>query len=246
VDEGPSPGDLMLLADAIIEANIDIRIEAYANLAKAWASDERAGILYKAGFRQLFLGIETVNRGLLQEVEKELNDPSLYRDILDCLARNGLMNYGFFIVGLPGSDKTVDEETERFIAGTASLHTVAVASFIPISNSPMYTDDDFKAQHEVEFKLLGDLTTRCAMVIGGVSVTDTANQETETMVKRIFGKRMDLWVTSNLPYEARFYMCTEYGNKFGLELAAACEIPANDLRLSKEMTLRAKGLRHSE
>jgi len=246
VDEGPSTADIMRLAKSIKEAELDVRIEAYANVGRKWTSDERAKTLYEAGFRQLFLGIESVDKKLLKEMNKEINDPAIYEEVLDCLYRNGLMNYGFFITGLPGGAEDINAKTERFIIKTKSLNTVAVASFIPISNSPIYKDVDYKKHYGVEFELLGDLTTRCEMMIGGIRVTDSINQETEEMVKRIFEKRRDLWLTSNIPYEARFYMCTKYGNEFGFKLAMDSGMAMDELVLSGEMMLRARGLRNGE
>lgn len=242
VDESPSLRDILSLSNEIIRRGMDIRLEAYSNLYKQLINESNAKTLYNAGFRQLFLGIESLDRYILKEVKKEINDPSHYYLILNNLHKHGISNYGFFIIGFPNDIIDNERKLEKFINSSECLSTIALSSFIPISNSEMYNDIEYKKKYDIEFMHRGDITTRCDYKIKGKSVGYLVNKRAGEMVKRIFEQRNDLFVSSNIPYEARFYLCIKYGNEFNKNIIKDPRFKTISLQLSDELNQRVMGL----
>jgi hypothetical protein len=64
----------------------------------------------------------------------------------------------------------------------------------------------------------------------------------EEMMLRVFQKRPELFLASNLPYEARFFMCAHYGNNFGQMIASNPKVRLFKINMSDELRQRASGL----
>lgn len=242
VDESPSAFDILSLAKEIIVRGLEIRVEAYANISKILISEDYAKVLYDAGFRQFFFGLESIDKIILQSVKKEINNPDNYISILNNLNKQGISNYGFFMIGLPNDNDENERKLEEFIISTKSLNTIAVSSFLPVTNSEMVNDLSFSSKYKIEYSIRGNLTTRCEYKINGESVEEKVNERIENMMKRIFFQRPDLYVTSNLPYEARFYLCVKFGNKFSETIICNTEFDQSSYKLSNELSGRARGL----
>jgi anaerobic magnesium-protoporphyrin IX monomethyl ester cyclase len=242
VDEGPSYADLMALSHELITRNLDVRIEAYCNLRRELADEDSVDTLFRAGIRQLFFGIESMDARVLRQMNKEINDPGAYAAILRNLSRGGISTYGYFMVGLPGDTRENEVDLERFIVGCRELNTIAISSFIPITNSPMYSDTEFLRTHGIAFELRGDLTTRCELRGGDGSLGVEAQKRARDILSRVFYNRPDIYVSSNIPYESRFHLCVEYGNHFAQTIALDDLLHTDAMTLSDELEQRAMGL----
>ena len=242
VDESPSIKDILSFSKEIIKRKLDIRIEAYTNIVKILQKGEVARILYLAGFRQLFFGIESIDSDVLKISNKNINNPSFYIPILNNLTDNGISNYGFFMIGLPHDNIENEGKLLSFIISCDSLNTIAISSFLPVTNSKMVTDNNYTKRYDIKYTLRGDLTTRCDYTIRNIFVEAAINDRVKKMLSTIFQARPDLFISSNLPYEARFYLCIKYGNLFSREIANSVVFNYNSNEISNELSARADGL----
>ena len=62
------------------------------------------------------------------------------------------------------------------------------------------------------------------------------------MLKRIFNVRPDLYISSNMPYESRFYFIIKHGNMFGKNISDDNRFDSNTNKISNELIARSKGL----
>jgi radical SAM superfamily enzyme YgiQ (UPF0313 family) len=242
VDESLSLRDILSLSEEIIRRGLDIRLEAYLNINNELIEKSKAKTLYNAGFRQFFFGLESVDSDVLKTVNKEINNPQLYGAVLKNLYEHGISNYGFFITGLPHDSIENEYRLEEFIISNEHLSTVAVSSFIPVSNAKMCNDNEYLQKYKFELIPRGDLTTRCDYYINNEYVSDSVNERTLNMLKRIFERRTDYFISSNIPYEARFYLCIRYGNDFNKIISQNPRFMKMSLQMSDELNQRAMGL----
>lgn len=243
VDESPALSDLLSFSEIIIQNNFKICIEAYLNLSKTLSDRQKSLSLYNAGFRQFFFGIESVNNELLKEIGKEINHPELYSDILQGLHEVGISNYSFIMIGLPNDNIKNEIAIENFLLRNNDIDTIAISSFIPLSNSPMYSDESFKKKYSIDFTPRGDLTTRCNYTINGNDISRTIEYRAKQMVTKVFLNRKDLFLSSNIPYEARFYLINRFGNNCFKEMSLTMTLPTNFDNLSSELDGRLTGLK---
>lgn len=241
VEESPSLDHILGLSAEIISRKLDVRVEAYLNVNKRLVDDSVVNILYKAGFRQLFLGLESVDQDVLRSVEKGINNPSYYAEILECLHRHGISTYCFFLIGLPEDQIANEVKLEEFVVDTESIDTMAVSSYIPITNSKMFSSGELFVKYGLDVVPKGDITTRCDYGLNG-SLGEAVSARAERMVTRIFQRRLDLYISSNIPYEARFYMIVRFGNAYGKVLAKNSRFANIAVTLSDELRQRIKGL----
>lgn len=243
IDESPAIGDLLLLSEFLINKGSDIRVEAYLNLSKSLNDEYISIILYQAGFRQFFFGIESLNHELLKEIGKDINNPNYYSNILRNLHKNGISNYSFFMVGLPNDTLENENQLEDFLITNRDLDTIAISSFIALSNSPMYSDEKFKNKYGLKFIPRGDLTTRCDYTINNASINEIVNNRARNITNRIFEERKDLYLSSNIPYEARFYLINKFGNNYFKDIALMVNFETITKNLSQELDGRLNGLK---
>lgn len=237
VDESPSINDILAISNEIIKRELDISIEAYLNISKRLLDKDLVQILAKAGIKQLFFGIESVNSDLLSAMNKDINDPSFFANILDNTFNCGIHNYAFFMLGYPGDVEKNEEDLKRFIIDTISLGTIAISSFIPIAGTAIVDDEALTEGMGILYEKKGDLSNKYNYTINGVDNSLKIKLRAKAIVETIMSARLDLKVTSKMPYETRFYMCLHYGNDFGRKyiLSDNCFVSEG---LSKEQEAR--------
>ncbi|AGF80096.1 Fe-S oxidoreductase (plasmid) [Desulfocapsa sulfexigens DSM 10523] len=243
IDESPAIKDLLKLSDELISKNLEVNIETYLNLSSALSDRETTNTLYEAGFNQLFLGIESLNKELLTEIGKSINHPNRYADLLESTHEAGISNYSFLMVGLPNDSINNELEVEKFVLSNSDIDTIAISSFIPLSNSPMYSDISFQSKHGIKFTPRGPLTTRCDYKTNNRDVSEETNNRAKAMANRIFIGRRDLCLSSNIPYESRFYLINKFGNNCFKDLAKATSFSFNEPLISTELDGRLTGLK---
>lgn len=215
IDESPSIYDILAISNELIKRELDINIEAYLNISKHLLDEDLVQVLAKAGIKQLFFGIESVNSDILSSMNKDINDPSFFADILDNTFNCGIHNYAFFLMGYPGDDESNEEDLKKFIIDTNSLGTIAISSFIPVAGTPIVDDKSLTDGMGILYEKKGDLSNKCNYTVNGVDNSLKIKLRTRDIVETIMSARTDLKVTSKMPYETRFYMCLHYGNDFG-------------------------------
>jgi radical SAM superfamily enzyme YgiQ (UPF0313 family) len=238
IDESPDIIDIVTIINEIIKRNLNINIELYLNISKELLDKNIVQKLSKAGIKQIFFGIESISTEVLSSMNKNINNPSLFTDILNNTHINNIHNYAFFLIGYPTDNEINEKELENFIIETNSIGTVSIASFVPIIGTDIVNDKNITDSYGIKYVLKGDLTNKCNYTINDIDVSQINRIRTKKIVKSIMSTRYDLRVSSKMPYETRFYMCLQYGNDFG-----KMYVPSNnviiDNNLSKEQEGRA-------
>ena len=88
--------------------------------------------LYKAGFRQIFLGIESVHQQSLDAMNKHNTTPEMVRHVVKTLRSQGISIFGGVIIGFPGETKRMVRQN---IQNTIDLN-LDVVQFTPITAFP--------------------------------------------------------------------------------------------------------------
>jgi len=106
-------------------------------------------LMYKAGMRQVFLGIESVHQQSLNAMNKRGTTPIMTRKVVEKLQDYGISIFGGVIIGFPGETKKMVRQTIQF---TKSLNLTCV-QFTPITAFPgteFY--DEMEAQGKITSK----------------------------------------------------------------------------------------------
>jgi radical SAM superfamily enzyme YgiQ (UPF0313 family) len=86
----------------------------------------------KAGFRQIFLGIETVHQQSLDAMNKQNTTPKMTQKVVEMIKDHGISIFGGVIIGYPGETREMVHQTIQF---TKSLKLTCV-QFTPITAFP--------------------------------------------------------------------------------------------------------------
>jgi len=93
--------DMTAMAEELVDAGIRIQWDAYCRFESALAQPATARLLARAGARFFQFGLESATLRTLKAVGKGIL-PELSSKVLQCLAKAGIWNHVFLIVGLPG------------------------------------------------------------------------------------------------------------------------------------------------
>jgi Fe-S oxidoreductase len=239
VDESPALNDLLLISKEIIKRKIEINIEVYLNLSEKLIDENVISILSKAGIKQFFFGIESVNKEVLDSMDKNINEPKSFEKILRNTSKYGIHNYAFFLIGYPTDSLENEELLKQFIVKTQDIGTVAIASFIPVLGTKIITDKSISDKYKLKYELKGDLTNKCDYTVNGEDISNIVKHRTKSIAEFIMQNRKDIYISSKMPYETRFYMCSQYGNDFGKKYVEQGGSMVNEIKLSQEQEARA-------
>ena len=126
--------------------------EASINLAD---DDELITLMVKAGFNNVFIGIETPDDNCLKECQKTQNRN---RDLISCVKKiqqSGMEVFGGFIVGFDNDNETIFDRMIKFIQDSG-----IVTAMVGLLNAPIGTKLYQRLQEEgrIENKFTGDNT----------------------------------------------------------------------------------------
>jgi radical SAM superfamily enzyme YgiQ (UPF0313 family) len=100
-DEWFRAREMKLLAERLIAEGVRVQWEAYARLEPAFTDPALATLLARSGARFFQFGLESAADSTLKSVQKGTS-AGLAARVLETLARAGIWNHVFVIVGLPG------------------------------------------------------------------------------------------------------------------------------------------------
>lgn len=103
-----SRDQVMELCQRMIDENINIRW--MANSRVDYVDEEMLQMMAKAGNFMIAWGLESANEQVLKNARKGI-DPSKARRALTWAREAGIMNWGYFIIGLPGETEATIRET---------------------------------------------------------------------------------------------------------------------------------------
>lgn len=96
-------------------------------------------LAHRSGCRLLSFGIESLNAGSLDEIDKAWNRPARYAAAVTALRAHGIDVSTEMIVGFDHDDRTVFEQTYDFLMGNR-ISIPRVHILTPIPGTPLYRD----------------------------------------------------------------------------------------------------------
>jgi anaerobic magnesium-protoporphyrin IX monomethyl ester cyclase len=136
------------ILDTIIKSGVNSKIHfscqsrvdtLYRN---PWLIDK----LDKAGFRQVFLGIESVHQQSLDAMNKQNLTPLMVKTVVKMLRDRGISIFGGIILGFPGETKRMVRQTIQY-AKDMNLDCVQFTPITAFPNTDFY--DEMKAEGHV-------------------------------------------------------------------------------------------------
>ena len=100
-------------------------------------------LMVMAGFRQVFLGIESVHQQSLDAMNKKNTTPNMIRKVVKLLRDQGISIFGGVIIGFPGETKTMVRQNIHF-AKTLDMDCVQFTPITAFPGTPFY--DEVKAK----------------------------------------------------------------------------------------------------
>jgi hypothetical protein len=136
-----NPDYMKLLCRSIIDLNLGLRWGAQATV-DIGDNDELLNILYSSGCRVLFLGLESINKINLSQLNKNFNPDDYQRQVKN-IRKHGIRVVGYFILGLDNDKEESFEELYHFVK---KLHLVIpiINVLIPVPGTKIF--DDLKYQ----------------------------------------------------------------------------------------------------
>jgi len=139
------------ILDAIIRSRVNNKIyfSCQSRVDTLYRNPWLIDLMYKAGMRQVFLGIESVHQQSLNAMNKRGTTPTMTRQVVEKLQDYGISIFGGVIIGFPGETKKMVRQTIQF---TKSLNLTCV-QFTPITAFPgteFY--DEMEAQGKITTK----------------------------------------------------------------------------------------------
>jgi radical SAM superfamily enzyme YgiQ (UPF0313 family) len=121
---------------------LDAMIQSGMNNAFNFSAQSRVDTLYRnqwlidllkrAGFKQIFLGIESIHQQSLNAMNKRNTTPKMVREVVHLLRSKGISIFGGLIIGFPGETKTMVRQNIQF----AKSLNIDFVQFTPITAFP--------------------------------------------------------------------------------------------------------------
>ncbi len=147
------PGRVEEICDRLIEEKLDLLIQVPCRIDYLYRrSPEMLDKLYRAGFKELWIGIESGSEKRLKEIMKR-NTLEQVRDVNRLLAGSDVyVKYGF-MAGFPNEDREETLETVDFmfqlLGGNPNAGVAPVAMYTPYPGTTLY--DKARLVHGAEF-----------------------------------------------------------------------------------------------
>ena len=119
----------------IIEGGLQMRIDTVCN-KKLEVDDDLLSLIYEAGIKMVYLGLESPNQETLDIYGKRLTIRQIEVGV-GALARKGLHTHGMFALGGDTDDETVFKKVVKF-ARRIRLHTAQFLDLMPLPGTPLY------------------------------------------------------------------------------------------------------------
>ncbi len=129
--------EMIEFCEAIKASGLDIRFSHYLSIG-ILNTPEDFKILYDAGCRTIFFGIESGSEKTLKALNKKLK-PDLVKSNIDCCIQANIVPIPAFLLGVPGED---EEDLRATIALAKSLNGASVVYnfYTPLPSSRLYDE----------------------------------------------------------------------------------------------------------
>lgn len=127
------------ICKGVIERGLDVTFRADSGVYLSTLDEETLSIMKRAGFNELYFGIESGNQRILNTVINKKIDLNQVREVAQLCKKLGILSGGFFMVGVPGESKETMEETIKF-ASDSELDRIRLYTCQPFPGSKLYDD----------------------------------------------------------------------------------------------------------
>ena len=122
------------ILDTIIRSGVNnkIHFSCQSRVDTLYRNQWLIKLMKKAGFRQVFLGIESVHQQSLDAMNKKNTTPDMVRKVVKMLRNEGISIFGGVIIGFPGETMTMVRQNIQY----AKSLDMDVVQFTPITAFP--------------------------------------------------------------------------------------------------------------
>jgi len=122
------------ILDTIIKSGIHdkMHFSCQSRVDTLYRNPDLIDKLYKANFRQVFLGIESVHQQSLDAMNKKNTTPAMVQKVVKSLRDKGISIFGGVIIGFPGETKRMVRQTIQYAIDL----DLDVVQFTPITAFP--------------------------------------------------------------------------------------------------------------
>ncbi|MCK4731973.1 MAG: radical SAM protein [Methanophagales archaeon] len=126
----------MQICDEILDRGLEVEVTWSVNARADDGDFELFGKMKKAGCRELLVGFESGDQGMLDRMNKHLTLEQS-KDFVKIAHKAGLVVHGCFVLGLPGETKETMEKTVKF-ALDLNIDTVQFSAAMPFPGTEYY------------------------------------------------------------------------------------------------------------
>lgn len=127
------------ICKGIIERGLDITLNTPSGVYLPSLDKEVLEWMKKAGFYELYFGIESGNQKILDTVIKKRLNLDKVREVVRICREVGIKTGGFFVMGIPGESLETMEDTINF-AISSNLDVARLYVCQPYPGSPLFED----------------------------------------------------------------------------------------------------------
>jgi anaerobic magnesium-protoporphyrin IX monomethyl ester cyclase len=127
------------ICKGIIERGLEVTLRADSGLYLSSIDEETLLMMKKAGFHELYFGIESGNERILKDVIGKKVDLEQVKEVARLCKDLGIVSGGFFMIGVPGETKETMEDTINF-AISSNLDRIRMYTCQPFPGSKLYED----------------------------------------------------------------------------------------------------------
>ena len=122
------------ILDTIIRSGVNnkVHFSCQSRVDTLYRNQWLIKLMKKAGFRQVFLGIESVHQQSLDAMNKKNTTPNMVRKVVKMLRNEGISIFGGVIIGFPGETMTMVRQNIQY----AKSLDMDVVQFTPITAFP--------------------------------------------------------------------------------------------------------------
>jgi radical SAM superfamily enzyme YgiQ (UPF0313 family) len=104
------------ILETIIRSGVPnkMHFSCQSRVDKLYRNQGLIDLMYKAGMKQVFLGIESVHQQSLDAMNKQNTTPDMARKVVSLLQDRGISIFGGVIIGFPGETKTMVRQNIQF------------------------------------------------------------------------------------------------------------------------------------
>jgi radical SAM superfamily enzyme YgiQ (UPF0313 family) len=113
VDEALSPGFMRVLAERIINDDVDLEWEGYVRFEPHWYEEDFVNLIARAGFRKGYFGLEVIPSKRRPSLNKK--DRPKPEELLTRCSSSGINVHLFCMFGFPGTGEREAAETVEFL-----------------------------------------------------------------------------------------------------------------------------------